>query len=163
MLSFQNAGCSVSVCWAGRLLENLELCEKPIVPRAAGGLTKGEGDCGAPGRRWSAAPVCVAGAVSELLERVAARLVAASPRLLSVRQVQYLKLLEKVICGFGVLLYVNCVRGSCANRRCEKFALVSSRHAFGSLLHVHCSCANRRCENFALMSCWHAGLAACCV
>ena len=45
---------------------------------------------GAPGRHWSAAPVGAAGAVlSQSLERVAARLVAASPRLLSVRQAQY--------------------------------------------------------------------------
>ena len=32
-------------------------------------------------------------------------------------------------CGFGRLLCVNVVRGSCANRRCENFALMSSRHA----------------------------------
>ena len=62
--------------------------------------------CGAPGRRWPAAPICVAGAVlrasrkgcgapgrrSEPLERVAARLVAAGPRLLSAWQAQYLDL-----------------------------------------------------------------------
>ena len=33
-------------------------------------------------------------------------------------------------CGFGVLLCVNCVRGSWANR-CENCALMSFRHAGG--------------------------------
>ena len=35
-------------------------------------------------------------------------------------------------CGFGALLCVNCVLGSCANRRCENFVLMSSwRSGFG--------------------------------
>ena len=38
-------------------------------------------------------------------------------------------------CGFGALMCVNCVRGSCANRRCEN----------------------------VVMSYWHVGLAPCCV
>ena len=32
-------------------------------------------------------------------------------------------------CGFGSLLCVKCVRGSCANRSCENFTVMSSWHA----------------------------------
>ena len=39
-------------------------------------------------------------------------------------------------CGFGAVLCVNVVLGSCVNRSCE---------------------------NFAWMRCWHAGLEPCCV
>ena len=46
--------------------------------------------CGAPGRRWAAPPVC------EPPEGVAARLVAAGPRLLSAWQAQYLEPPEEV-------------------------------------------------------------------
>ena len=36
---------------------------------------------------------------------------------------------ERFVTRFGSLLCVNCVRGGCANRRCENFMLMSSCHA----------------------------------
>ena len=56
-------------------------CGAPGLRWAAAAVCPWAAACGAPGRRWAAAAVCVAGAVySELLEKVAARLVAAAPR-----------------------------------------------------------------------------------
>ena len=63
------------LCGRRRLRVSRKVCVAGAILRASG---KG---CGAPCRRWPAAPLCVAGAVSEPLERVAARLVPTGPQL----------------------------------------------------------------------------------
>ena len=91
------AGPRLLSVWQAQYSEPLERVGRrwPAAPVCVAGavLTASRKGCGAPGRRWPAASVCVAGAV-----------------LTASRQ-------GHVESGFGALLCVSSVWGSCANRR----------------------------------------------